>query len=186
MRATGYHDGVFSALNPVPAHTRPDLLAPGTYEALKYVPEALVFEIDPVYGDTEALCEHFGLPLEVMGNAVLVLGKRAGEERYACCMTLAHRRVDVNNVVRRKLDVRKASFAPMDYAVTVSGMEYGGITPVGLPADWPIWVDSKVAEVGQLCIGSGVRKSKLLLPGRALLDLPNSELVEELARDIPA
>jgi prolyl-tRNA editing enzyme YbaK/EbsC (Cys-tRNA(Pro) deacylase) len=92
--------------------------------------------------------------------------------------------VDVNNVVRRRLDVRKASFAPMDLAVAESGMEYGGITPVGLPASWPVWVDAAVADTELICIGSGIRGSKLLLPGASLLKLPGAERVDGLARDI--
>lgn len=171
-------------LNPVPATERPDLLPPAVFAALAYVPSAQVFEIDPAHGDTETLCRVYDLPLEVMANAVLVQGRRGGEERQACCMTLAHRRVDVNNVVRRKLDVRKASFAAMDVAVAASGMEYGGITPVGLPADWPVWVDAAVADTELVCIGAGYRRAKLLLPGAELLNLPGAERVEGLARDI--
>ena len=87
-------------------------------------------------------------------------------------------------IVRRKLDVRKASFAPMDVAVAESGMEYGGITPVGLPADWPVWVDAAVADTGLVMIGAGYRRAKLILPGAALLDLPGAERVEGLARDL--
>ena len=71
-------------------------------------------------------------------NISSVSGKRAGETRFAACVILATTRADVNNVARRELDVRKASFAAMDVAVAESGMEYGGITPVGLPAGWPV------------------------------------------------
>ena len=97
-------------------------------------------------------------------------------------MAPATQRVDVNNVVRRRLGVRKASFAPMEEAVERTGMEYGGITPVGVPADWPIWVAPDAVDTDWVCIGSGVRGSKLFLPGRALLDLPGAEVVEGLAR----
>lgn len=155
------------------------------HEAVRqYLPDAQIFEIDPAHADTETLCEVYDLPLEVMANAVLVRGVRGGEERYACCLTLAHRRVDVNNVVRRRLDVRKASFAPMDVAVERSGMEYGGITPVGLPADWPVWVDGAVADSDLVCIGAGTRGAKLLVAGAALLNLPAAERVDGLARDV--
>lgn len=176
---------MFGKLNPVPALERPDLLPEAVLAAVRdHVPMTQVFEIDPEHADTETLCRVYDLPMDVMANAVLVLGRRAGEDRHACCMTLAHRRVDVNNVVRRKLDVRKASFAPMDYAVEASGMEYGGITPVGLPASWPVWVDGAVADTEVVCIGAGIRGAKLLLPGAALLDLPTAERVDGLARDL--
>ena len=80
---------------------------------------------------------------------------------------LATTRADVNGVARRRLDVRKASFMPMDEAVAGTGMEYGGITPIGLPGDWPVLVDAAVAAADSVVIGSGVRRSKLRLPGRA-------------------
>lgn len=176
---------MFGKLNPVPAVDRPDLLPEAVLDAVRaHVPMTQVFEIDPVHADTETLCQVYDLPIDVMANAVLVLGRRAGEERHACCMTLAHRRVDVNNAVRRRLDVRKASFAPMDYAVEASSMEYGGITPVGLPGTWPVWVDGAVADTEVVCIGAGVRGAKLLLPGAALLNLPTAERVDDLARAI--
>ncbi|MCB0913496.1 MAG: hypothetical protein KDB60_17965 [Propionibacteriaceae bacterium] len=176
---------MFGTLNPVPALDRPDLLSGAVYTAVReHVPDAQVFEIDPEHADTETLCRVYDLPMDVMANAVLVLGRRGGEERYACCMTLAHRRVDVNNVARRRLDVRKASFAPMDVAVERSGMEYGGITPVGLPADWQVWVDGVVADTELVCIGAGIRGAKLLLAGADLLKLPTAERVDDLARDV--
>lgn len=178
---------MFGKLTPVPALDRPDLLPPAVQDAVRaFVPETQVFEIDPEHADTETLCEVYDLPMDVMANAVLVLGRRGDAERRACCMTLAHRRVDVNNVVRRRMDVRKASFAPMDLAVAESGMEYGGITPVGLPASWPVWVDGAVADTALVCIGSGIRGSKLLLPGASLLKLPSAERVDGLARDLPS
>ena len=89
-------------------------------------------------------------------------------------MVLATMRADVNGVVRRHLDARKASFAPMAQAVELTGMEYGGITPVGLPDDWPILVDTAVAEHPEVIIGSGVRRSKLALSGAALASLKSA------------
>ena len=89
-------------------------------------------------------------------------------------MVLATMRADVNGVIRRELDVRKCSFAPMDEAVALTEMEYGGITPIGLPSDWPILVDEAVVQAGDVVIGSGLRPSKLLLPAAALLRLPNA------------
>jgi len=95
---------------------------------------------------------------------------------------LATTRADVNNVARRELDVRKASFAAMDTAVELTGMEYGGITPVGLPAAWPVLVDALAADSPSVVIGSGVRRSKLVLPGKLLASLPGAKVIEGLAR----
>jgi prolyl-tRNA editing enzyme YbaK/EbsC (Cys-tRNA(Pro) deacylase) len=88
----------------------------------------------------------------------------------------------VNGVARRELDVRKASFAPVDEAVAATGMEYGGITPIGLPAGWPVLVDARVAAAPRVVVGSGVRRSKLTLPGSLLGQLPGAAVIEGLAR----
>ena len=172
----------FGRLAPLPAAEHPELVAPPVAEGLRHVPDALVAAIDPAFADTEALCAEYGLPLEWSVNAVVVRGVRAGVERYVVCMTPAHKRVDVNNVVRRRLDARKASFAPMDDAVALTGMEYGGITPVGVPSGWPIWIDPDALAVEWACIGSGIRGSKLFIPGTSFLDLPDAEAVDGLAR----
>jgi prolyl-tRNA editing enzyme YbaK/EbsC (Cys-tRNA(Pro) deacylase) len=95
---------------------------------------------------------------------------------------LATTRADVNGTVRRQLDVRKASFAPVELAVAETGMEYGGITPLGLPASWPIFVDAAVAAAPRVVIGSGVRRSKLIVPGAMLGRLPGAVVLDGLGR----
>jgi prolyl-tRNA editing enzyme YbaK/EbsC (Cys-tRNA(Pro) deacylase) len=112
---------------------------------------------------------------------VVITGRRDGEARYAACVVLATTRADVNGLARRQLDVRKASFAPMADAVAQTGMEYGGITPVGLPDGWPVLVDAAVAATPSVVIGSGLRRSKLILPGAALGRLPGALVLEGLA-----
>ena len=128
------------------------------------------------------MTEAYGVSLEDSANCVVVAGRREGEERIAACVVRADTRADVNNLVKRTLDVRKASFLSMDRAVTESGMEYGGITPVGLPAEWPLLVDAAVATAPAVVIGSGIRGSKLALPGELAARLPGAEVVEGLAR----
>ena len=100
----------------------------------------------------------------------------------AACLILATTRANVNGLVRRTLDARKASFAPMEEAVRQSGMEYGAINPIGLPSDWPILIDSKIIDLNQVVIGSGVRKSKIVLPGKVLAGLPNVRVLEGLGQ----
>jgi prolyl-tRNA editing enzyme YbaK/EbsC (Cys-tRNA(Pro) deacylase) len=139
-----------------------------------------VVEIDPALSDTAATQEAFGLRGEMLANCVVVGGKREGVERLAACVVLATTRADVNGVVRRHLDVRKASFLPMERAVALTGMQYGGITPIGLPADWPVLVDRAVTEVDLVVIGSGVRRSKIVLPGALLGELPAAVVVDGL------
>ena len=141
-----------------------------------------VAEIDPDLADTAAFCEAYGVTPEESANCVVVAGKREGDVRYAACMILATTRADVNGLVRRHLDVRKASFAPMAEAVELTGMEYGGITPIGLPADWPVFVDAAVARTDRVVIGSGVRRSKLTLAGATLASLPGAVVLNGLGR----
>ena len=134
-------------LEVVPARSRPDLLAPAVASALSALEGTLagdstgVAEIDPALADTAAFCERYGVEPAVSANCVVISGRRGGETRFAACVVLATTRADVNGAARRQLDVRKASFAAMDVAVAETGMEYGGITPIGLPAD--------VADPGQ-------------------------------------
>jgi prolyl-tRNA editing enzyme YbaK/EbsC (Cys-tRNA(Pro) deacylase) len=164
---------------------RPDLLAPAVMAALTDWPAAGQVEvgaIDADLADTAAFCAAYGVSPEESANCVVVAGKREGETRYAACMVLATTRADVNGVVRRHLDVRKASFAAMDEAVQLTAMEYGGITPIGLPAGWPILVDTVVAATPLVVIGSGVRRSKLVLPGAALTTLPGAVVIDGLGR----
>jgi prolyl-tRNA editing enzyme YbaK/EbsC (Cys-tRNA(Pro) deacylase) len=175
------------ALNAVPVSRRPDLVGVPTLEALtrlSWLEEVGVVGIDPALSDTARSQEAYRLPPDSLANCVVVGGKRQGEERLAACVVLFTTRADVNGVVRRRLDVRKASFLPTDRAVELTSMEYGGINPIGLPAQWPILLDARVVESDVVLIGSGVRASKLLLPGRMLADLPGAEVVEGLA--VPA
>lgn len=169
-----------------PASSRPDLLANPVAAALRARPEtaAFVAEIDPGLADTAEFCATYEVPLEVSANCVVVAGKRDGVQRIAACLVLATTRADVNGVVKRRLDVRKASFLAMDDAVAASGMEYGGITPIGLPENWPILVDPLVAELPFAVVGSGVRRSKLAVPGSVLASWPGAEVVEDLARTV--
>ena len=136
-----------------------------------------VAEIDPDLADTAAFCQSYGVAPDQSANCVVVTGKRAGEVKYAACMVLATDRADVNGAVRRLLDVRKASFAPMAEAVELTGMEYGGITPIGLPDGWPILVDEAAVRTEWVVIGSGIRGSKVLLSGSALASLPNAQVL---------
>jgi prolyl-tRNA editing enzyme YbaK/EbsC (Cys-tRNA(Pro) deacylase) len=172
----------------VPALERQDLLAPPVAAALAELADLLpadqvgVAEIDPALADTAAFCEKYEVALTESANCVVVAGRREGQTRMAACMVLATTRADVNGLVKQELNVRKASFAAMDTAVELTGMEYGGITPLGLPADWPVFVDTAVAAASRVVIGSGVRRSKLTLPGAALARLRAARVLADLGR----
>ncbi len=178
-------DFTVGRLTSAPVASAPELVGAPTLAALErlgLLGAVGVVEIDPELSDTALNQEAYDLPPETLANCVVVAGKREGVEKVAACMVLASTRADVNNVVRRRLDVRKATFLGRDDAVERTAMEYGGITPIGLPDDWRVFVDADVAAAPVLVIGSGVRRSKLMLPGSVLVSLPNAETVESLGR----
>lgn len=160
------------------------LVADAVASALSSWAEAaavLAAPIDPDLADTAAFCEQYEVEMADSANCVVIAGRRGDVTRYAACVVLATTRADVNGVVRKRLDARKASFAPMDDATERSGMEYGGITPIGLPADWPVLVDAAVLQREVVVIGSGLRRSKIALPSSALATLPTAEVIDGLA-----
>jgi prolyl-tRNA editing enzyme YbaK/EbsC (Cys-tRNA(Pro) deacylase) len=168
----------------VPALDRPELLAPVVRKTLENTVELAgteVAEIDPAYADTEALCAHYDVAMDQSANCVVVAGRRGEVTTLAACLVLATTRADVNGLVRRHLNARKASFAPLAEVEVATGMAFGAITPVGLPPSWPLLISSGVAQHPAAVIGSGMRESKLRLPGSALAALPSAEVLPGLA-----
>ncbi|TQN37594.1 prolyl-tRNA editing enzyme YbaK/EbsC (Cys-tRNA(Pro) deacylase) [Blastococcus colisei] len=173
------------SLDWLPAADRLDLLAAPVAAVLAQLDGAAwVAEIDDDLADTAAFSEAYGVPLEASANCVVVAARRAGQTSLAACVVLATGRADVNGLVRRHLEARKASFAPQDVAVAESGMAFGGITPVGLPPAWPVLVDAAVAAADLVVIGSGTRGSKLAVPGAVLAALPAAQVLEGLGRPV--
>ena len=163
------------------------LVAPPVAAALAAVPAEVaatvrVAAIDPDLADTAAFCERYGVAPEQWANCVVVIGKRAGDVRFAALAVLATTRADVNGQVRRLLDVRKCSFAPIDEAVGLTGMEYGGIADRAARALAGLRRTDRVAEATEVVVGAGIRGAKLWLPGSALLTLPGAQVVADLAR----
>jgi prolyl-tRNA editing enzyme YbaK/EbsC (Cys-tRNA(Pro) deacylase) len=161
-----------------------ELVAAPVAEALAIFPragEVRAAPIDAELADTAQFCEKYGVLLEDSANCVVIAGRRGADVSYAACVILATTRADVNGVVRRRLGAKKASFAAMSDAVELSGMEYGGITPIGVPAGWPILIDAAVLKRDVVVIGSGLRRSKVALPSEALADLPGAEVIDGLA-----
>ena len=176
---------VLGALQLAPALGAPELLAPPVLDALRgwrLSQDVQVAAIDAELADTAAFCAAYDIEPSASANCVVVVGRRGELARHAACVVLATTRADVNGLVRRHLDVRKASFGPREETVDATGMEYGGITPIGLPAAWPVLVDAAVLQAPLVVIGSGLRRSKLVLPGVALADLPGAQVLEGVGR----
>jgi prolyl-tRNA editing enzyme YbaK/EbsC (Cys-tRNA(Pro) deacylase) len=136
---------------------------------------------DPALADTAEFCAAYGYALDRSANAIVVVGK--SEPRvYAVCLVLATTRLDVNGAVRRRFGVKKASFAGGDETVEITGMQIGGVTPYGLPAHLPLWIDRRIMAVDQVIVGGGSRDRKLLVPPASLAALPDAEVVDDLAK----
>ncbi|MEU9141728.1 YbaK/EbsC family protein [Streptomyces sp. NPDC048404] len=182
MRAPiGHFDHAFPAPDCLDDLTRPVADAVRGWRGGTPAEQIVYVDTNPEWADTAVFVEHYGKELlDTSANCVVVAGKRGGETTLAACVVLSATRVDVNGVVRRQLGARKASFAPMDMATGETGMEYGGITPVGLPGDWPVLVDAAVVELPYVLVGSGRRRGKLLVPGKVFAELPNAVVLEGL------
>ncbi len=140
-----------------------------------------VMDCDPSLADTAVFCEHYGVSLDHSANTILVKSK-TGEEKFAACLVLATMRLDVNKVVRKRLGVRKASFAGPDETKTMTGMEIGGVTALALPETLPLWVDGEIMRRDYVILGGGNRESKIKVSPRIFATTPNTEIVEGLAR----
>jgi prolyl-tRNA editing enzyme YbaK/EbsC (Cys-tRNA(Pro) deacylase) len=139
---------------------------------------------DPELADTTAFCSAYGYDLQDSANTILVHGKVA-PPRFAACVVLATTRLDVNRVVRKRLGVKKASFADADTTSAMTGMAIGGVTVFGLPAGLPIWIDARVMERERIVLGGGSRRWKVLASPAILVELPGAEIVPDLASVLP-
>lgn len=139
---------------------------------------------EPHLADTAAFCEAYKIPLERSANAILVASRKP-EGQNAVCVVLANTRLDVNGAVRRRLGVRKVSFAPPDLTKALTGQEIGGVTIFGLPAGLPVWIDSRVVDKDWVVVGAGSRTAKIRLDPGQLKGQPGFEVVEDLALAVP-
>ena len=139
-----------------------------------------IIDCDPALADTAAFCEAYGFLPADSANTIIVIGK-SDPPKYAACVVLATTRLDVNRVVRHRFGTKKASFAAGEQTQEITGMMIGGVTPFALPADLPIWVDSRVIQRQRLLFGGGSRSCKVVGPPALLTAQPNVEVVEGLA-----
>ena len=158
-----------------------DIVPPAIVEVLRA--SGLDYEVmpcDPDLADTAVFCEHYGIAPEDSINTILVKAKTGGE-RFVACALLAHTRLDVNHCVRKRLAARRVSFASAAETERLTGMTIGGVTPLGLPADLPLWVDARVMERSEVILGGGTRHSKIRVPPAIFELTPEVEVVEGLA-----
>ena len=140
-----------------------------------------IWPCDPELADTAAFCQHYDCDLEKSANAILVRSK-TGERKYVLCVLLATHRLNTNHTVRKKLGARKVSFASADETREFTGMEIGGVTPIAIPGDLPVWIDADVMNCDYVVLGGGNRECKIKLDPAALVQQSGVEVVEDLAK----
>lgn len=177
---------MFEKLQSEPVLSRPDLVPECVTNFLNSFSnnfsddDVLVAPIDPDFAGSKEFCEKYSIPEELGANCVIVEAVRGDKRFLAACLVPIGTRADLNKTVKKLLDVRRVSFAPLEEVLKETGMEYGGITPVGLPQEWPILIDQRIINLDKLIVGGGFRKSKLLVKGEFLAKLPNVQVVEAL------
>ncbi len=177
----------YTALEFFPAIIRGDLVCDSISEFLNkskddaQKEEVEVAEINPAHAGGNDFCREYGIPIEEGANCVIVKATRGSISTIAACVAPVNHRIDFNGVVRKTLNARRVSLLPVEEVLEATGMEYGSITPFGLPADWVILLDSRLLFPIKIVVGAGLLKSKIRLPGKMLADLPNAQVVENLA-----
>ena len=136
----------------------------------------------PELADTALFCAHYGYPPEDSVNTIVVKAKTGGV-RFTACALLAHTRLDVNGSVRKRLASRRVSFASAEETERMTGMTIGGVTPIGLPPDLPLWVDARIMERPEVILGGGTRHSKIRVPPAIFERIPGAEIVAGLAAE---
>ncbi len=166
-----------------------DLIAETTYNCIKSIfskeeqKNILVAEIDPEYMDGIKLCEHYNIDIKTGANCLVCECKRGENKNYVALLVPTGYKYNMSSTVRKYTNSRMVSVAPLEYVLEKTKMEYGSINPIGLPQKWKIFIDPKVMEVDRIICGSGLQKSKILLPSKYLLKLSNVEILENLAKE---
>ena len=159
-----------------------DLVPDCVYSFCQKYPEIQVAEINPNFADGELLSQNYDIPYEMELNCLVVEGKRNEESNYAALLVPYGTRANMNAKVRNPLDAKKVSFANLDYVIQTTGMEFGSITPIGLPSDWKILVDASILEQEYVIVGGGYVKSKCMLPSKLFKEFENCIIVEGLSK----
>lgn len=140
-------------------------------------------EIDPAFADGENMHVQYGVRYEEELNCLIVEGSRDETKRYAALLVPYGKRAGMNAKVRNPLNAKKVTFAPLEYVTDATGMEYGSITPVGLPEDWMVLIDASVMNEEYVIIGGGLAHSKLRIPSKLFAEMKNAMIIEGLAKD---
>ncbi|TSC70714.1 MAG: ybaK / prolyl-tRNA synthetases associated domain protein [Parcubacteria group bacterium Gr01-1014_49] len=164
-----------------PVSERPEIVSNSVFDAAKLVPRIMSAQIDSKYMGGHELVEHYGMNPDEGANCIVVRGKRGETRTTAVVLVPVGYRADLNGIVCEKLGAKKVSMAPLEEVLQETGMEYGSITPIGIPNTWKILIDSRLMDKESIIVGGGKQISKLLVPTAILRELPNAEVIAGLA-----
>ncbi|WP_029759298.1 MULTISPECIES: YbaK/EbsC family protein [Fusobacterium] len=141
-----------------------------------------VAEINPDFADGQLLSENYDVPLEIELNCIIVEGKRKDEIIYSAVVVPYGKKLNTGSPMKKLLNVSKISFAPLEYVLNETKMEFGSVTPIGLPTEWYILVDEAVFNQDKVIIGGGYVKSKICVPSDIFKELPNVIISNEISK----
>ena len=140
-----------------------------------------IIDCEPDLADTNIFCNKYNIKFEDAANTIVVKSK-TGELKYAACVLLSTTKLDTNKTIRMKLSTHKVSFASIEESEKLSNMQIGGIAPIELPINLPVWVDSRVMQRHIIVLGGGNRTSKIKISPNIFNYTPNTEIVSGLAK----
>ena len=144
--------------------------------------EILVAEIDPTCADGNTLCETYNLDHKMSIKCLIVESNDDDKEKVRAAILLPIDYKYSSSTVKKILESRDVTFSPLEEIIEATGMEYGSITPIGLPENYHILIDPLVLDNERIIVGGGLKKSKILMPSQTLLEIPNSKIVENLSK----
>lgn len=147
------------------------------------IDEILVAEIDPKYCGGKDLCQDYDIPESAGVNCIIVNATRGKNSQLAVCLYPVGSRVELNKTVRRFLNARNVSLAPLEQVLEKTQMEYGSITVLGLPQDWPILIEQRILLNERIILGAGKVNAKLSIPTKLLTELPNSYFIQDMVSE---
>lgn len=132
-----------------------------------------VLPCEPHLADTAEFCAHYGIPTDEACNTILVALKTTPRQ-YVACVVRADTKLDVNHRVSALVGVKRLSFASAEETAELTGMLIGGVSPLGLPDEMPLYLDHRLLDRPAIILGGGNRSSKIRIDPRALERLPNA------------
>ena len=119
-----------------------------------------IIEIDPALADTADFCAHYNIPLDQSANT-LVIASKAEPKTFVACVVLATTR-----------------FSTAEEMQALTGMQVGGVTPLGLPRELPLWIDSRAMDCEWIIVGGGGRDLKVKMDPQVLLELGGESVID--------